>query len=93
MSVTLADGVNYLPHKTMRRIQETLSSDGDLTAVDQDQPSAPALLALKQKRLTFAWLDGEAQKVCTSLQILALLWLNSDMITFSVAPWFLTLAP
>ncbi|TMW97339.1 hypothetical protein EJD97_005705 [Solanum chilense] len=48
--------------ETMRRIQETLSSDGDLTAVDQDQPSAPALLALKQKRLTFAWLDGEAQK-------------------------------
>ncbi|KAL3374926.1 hypothetical protein AABB24_006422 [Solanum stoloniferum] len=48
--------------ETMRRIQETLSNDRDLTAVDQDLPSAPALLALKQKRLTFTWLDGEAQK-------------------------------
>ncbi|PHU24065.1 Pentatricopeptide repeat-containing protein, mitochondrial [Capsicum chinense] len=44
------------------RVQETLSKDGELTAVDQDLSSAPALLALKQKRLTFTWLDGEAQK-------------------------------
>ncbi|KAM3380750.1 hypothetical protein P3S68_006323 [Capsicum galapagoense] len=48
--------------ETMRRVQETLSKDGELTAVDQDLSSAPALLALKQKRLTFTWLDGEAQK-------------------------------
>uniref|UniRef100_A0A3Q7FU21 Uncharacterized protein n=1 Tax=Solanum lycopersicum TaxID=4081 RepID=A0A3Q7FU21_SOLLC len=80
MSVTLADGVNYLPHKTMRRIQETLSSDGDLTAVDQDQPSAPALLALKQKRLTFAWLDGEAQKAnsFSVLQSYCFFYINSE---------------
>lgn len=68
----------------MRRVQETLSKDGELTAVDQDLSSAPALLALKQKRLTFTWLDGEAQKVSTSLQMFAFLWLNSGMITFSV---------
>ncbi|KAJ8553677.1 hypothetical protein K7X08_024355 [Anisodus acutangulus] len=49
--------------ETMRRVQETLSNDGELTAVDQDPSSAPALLALKQKRLTFTWLDGEAQKI------------------------------
>ncbi|CAN4088443.1 unnamed protein product [Withania somnifera] len=48
--------------ETMRRVQETLSIDRELTAVDQDLSSAPALLALKQKRLTFTWLDGEAQK-------------------------------
>lgn len=48
--------------ETMRRVRETLSIDGELTAVDQDLSSAPALLALKQKRLTFTWLDGEAQK-------------------------------
>ncbi|KAK4362247.1 hypothetical protein RND71_017488 [Anisodus tanguticus] len=48
--------------ETMHRVQETLSNDGELTAVDQDPSSAPALLALKQKRLTFTWLDGEAQK-------------------------------
>ncbi|XP_070027590.1 uncharacterized protein [Nicotiana sylvestris] len=48
--------------ETVRRVQETLSNDGELTAVDQDPSSAPALLALKQKRLTFTWLDGEAQK-------------------------------
>ncbi|KAJ8536272.1 hypothetical protein K7X08_034673 [Anisodus acutangulus] len=48
--------------ETMRRVQETLSNDEELTAVDQDPSSAPALIALKQKRLTFTWLDGEAQK-------------------------------
>lgn len=86
MSVTLADGVNYLSHKTVRRVQETLSNDGELTAVDQDPSSAPALLALKQKRLTFTWLDGEAQKVSTSPRILALIRLNRAVITFSEAP-------
>ncbi|XP_059303624.1 uncharacterized protein LOC132055693 [Lycium ferocissimum] len=48
--------------ETMRRVQETLSIDEELTAVDQDSLSVPARLALKQKRLTFTWLDGEAQK-------------------------------
>lgn len=47
--------------ETMRRVQETLSNDGELTGVDQDLSSAPALFALYQKRLTFTWLDGEAQ--------------------------------
>ncbi|MCD7466039.1 hypothetical protein HAX54_002363 [Datura stramonium] len=48
--------------ETMRRVQETLSNDGELTGEDQDLSSAPALFALNQKRLTFTWLDGEAQK-------------------------------
>ncbi|KAL2516026.1 DNAJ heat shock N-terminal domain-containing protein [Forsythia ovata] len=48
--------------ETMRSVQEKLSNDRELDAVDQDPISAPAALALKQKRLTFAWLDGEAQK-------------------------------
>ncbi|KAL7161335.1 hypothetical protein ACSBR2_041899 [Camellia fascicularis] len=41
---------------TLRRIQEALS------IVDNDQPSSPAAVALKEKRLTFTWLDGEAQQ-------------------------------
>ncbi|CAL5444891.1 unnamed protein product [Camellia sinensis] len=44
-------------HNKMRaRIQEALS------AVDNDQPSSSAAVALKEKRLTFTWLDGEAQQ-------------------------------
>ncbi|XP_028119689.1 uncharacterized protein LOC114317181 isoform X5 [Camellia sinensis] len=41
---------------TVRRIQEALST------VDKDQPSSLAAVALKEKRLTFTWLDGEAQQ-------------------------------
>ncbi|XP_028056120.1 uncharacterized protein LOC114260243 isoform X2 [Camellia sinensis] len=41
---------------TLRRIQEALST------VDKDQPSSLAAVALKEKRLTFSWLDGEAQQ-------------------------------
>ncbi|XP_073269934.1 uncharacterized protein [Primulina huaijiensis] len=48
--------------KTMRRVQETLSNDGEMDVVDQDSMSAPAAIALKQKRLAFAWLDGETQQ-------------------------------
>ncbi|CAA2963239.1 dnaJ homolog subfamily C member 16 [Olea europaea subsp. europaea] len=48
--------------ETMRSIQEKLSNDGELDAVDLEPISAPAVSALKQKRLTLAWLDGEAQK-------------------------------
>ncbi|KAI3454694.1 hypothetical protein Pfo_011357 [Paulownia fortunei] len=48
--------------ETMRRVQEKLSNNGEMNIVDQDPMSAPASLALKQKRLTFAWLDGEAQQ-------------------------------
>ncbi|CAL5441734.1 unnamed protein product [Camellia sinensis] len=44
-------------YKTLRRIQEALST------VDKDQPSSLAAVALKEKRLIFTWLDGEAQHV------------------------------
>ncbi|THG10773.1 hypothetical protein TEA_010681 [Camellia sinensis var. sinensis] len=45
---------------TLRRIQEALST------VDNDQPSSLAVVALKEKQLTFTWLDEEAQQTCTS---------------------------
>ncbi|KAL6584032.1 hypothetical protein OROMI_003321 [Orobanche minor] len=48
--------------KTMRRVQGTLANNGELDTVNQEPISPPAALALKQKRLTFAWLDGEAQQ-------------------------------
>ncbi|CAL5444861.1 unnamed protein product [Camellia sinensis] len=44
-------------NKMRARIQEALS------IVDNDQPSSPAAVALKEKRLTFTWLNGEAQQV------------------------------
>ncbi|CAH9092656.1 unnamed protein product [Cuscuta europaea] len=47
--------------ETMRRVQGTLSN-GEWNTVDQDSFSAIAELALKEKRLTFTWLDGEQQK-------------------------------
>lgn len=47
----------------MRRVQEILSTDGMLHSIDHDQPSAAPAVALKEKRLTFTWLDGEAQQV------------------------------
>lgn len=47
----------------MRSIQEKLSTNDVLHSVDQDQPPA---VALKEKRLTFTWLDGEAQQVSAS---------------------------
>lgn len=46
--------------ETMRRVQETLS--GDVNSHNEDSLSVTAALAVKQKRLTFTWLDGEAQK-------------------------------
>lgn len=45
----------------MRRIQELLSNDGELNATDKDQ--SLLAIALKNKRMTFAWLDGESQQV------------------------------
>ncbi|XP_057805141.1 uncharacterized protein LOC131020390 [Salvia miltiorrhiza] len=45
--------------ETVRKVQEKLSDTTD--TVDQEPISAPAASAIKQKRLTFAWLDGEAQ--------------------------------
>ncbi|CAL5441644.1 unnamed protein product [Camellia sinensis] len=44
-------------NKMHARIQEALST------VDKDQSSSLAAVALKEKRLIFAWLDGEAQQV------------------------------
>lgn len=45
----------------MRRVQEKLSN-GDVDQLD-DQAATSAAVALKEKRLTFAWVDGEVQKV------------------------------
>ncbi|XP_057952324.1 uncharacterized protein LOC131146631 [Malania oleifera] len=48
---------------TMRRVQEVLSTHGDeLNTVDKDQSLEPLAIAVKKKRLTFTWLDGEMQK-------------------------------
>lgn len=44
-------------------MQEILSNYGELNGADGQQPSEPSATALKDKRLTFTWLDGEAQKV------------------------------
>ncbi|XP_022736002.1 uncharacterized protein LOC111289319 isoform X2 [Durio zibethinus] len=48
--------------ETMRRVQETLSKSGELNAASEDQHSITAAIALKNKRLTLSWLDGEVQK-------------------------------
>ncbi|KAL8244129.1 hypothetical protein R6Q59_010387 [Mikania micrantha] len=47
--------------ETMRRVQEMLSNDGDVEQVDHEAATSAAV-ALKEKRLTFAWVDGEVQK-------------------------------
>ncbi|XP_008239918.1 PREDICTED: uncharacterized protein LOC103338485 [Prunus mume] len=47
---------------TMRRVDEILSNEVESRSADEEQSIAPAAGALKSKRLTFAWLDGEAQK-------------------------------
>ncbi|KAK9926039.1 hypothetical protein M0R45_023293 [Rubus argutus] len=47
---------------TVRRVQEILSNEVESIPADEEQSTAPAAHALKSKRLTFAWLDGEAQK-------------------------------
>ncbi|CAL5444904.1 unnamed protein product [Camellia sinensis] len=44
-------------------IQEALS------IVDNDQLSSPVVVALKEKWLTFTWLDGEAQQVGITIGI------------------------
>lgn len=38
------------------------AEDGDADQLDH-QTATSAAVALKEKRLTFAWVDGEAQKV------------------------------
>uniref|UniRef100_A0A803R088 J domain-containing protein n=1 Tax=Cannabis sativa TaxID=3483 RepID=A0A803R088_CANSA len=45
--------------ETIRRVQELLSSDIESS---EDQTTAPALGAIRSKRLTFTWLEGETQK-------------------------------
>ncbi|XP_034216105.1 uncharacterized protein LOC117627906 isoform X2 [Prunus dulcis] len=47
---------------TMHRVEEILSNEVESRSADEEQSIAPAAGALKSKRLTFAWLDGEAQK-------------------------------
>ncbi|KAK4390276.1 hypothetical protein Sango_2090900, partial [Sesamum angolense] len=44
-------------------VQHKLSNGGKTDVADQETLSTPAALALKQKRLTFAWVDGEAQHI------------------------------
>ncbi|CAL5441612.1 unnamed protein product [Camellia sinensis] len=51
------------PELNKMLIQEALST------VDKDQPSSLAAVALKEKRLTFTWLDGEAQQVGITIGI------------------------
>lgn len=46
----------------MRRVQELLSSDSEWTESDREHYSLVST-TLKYKRLTFTWLDGEAQEV------------------------------
>ncbi|KAK2655544.1 hypothetical protein Ddye_008596 [Dipteronia dyeriana] len=48
--------------ETMRRVQELLSSESDLDALDVDRSLTESAIAFQNKRLTFAWLDGEAQE-------------------------------
>ncbi|GAB2213098.1 hypothetical protein Drorol1_Dr00021116 [Drosera rotundifolia] len=48
--------------ETLRRIQDVLSNDSELEEADIGAVAAPSVSALKEKRLTFAWMDGEAQK-------------------------------
>lgn len=52
----------------MHRVQEILSDGENVNQVDQHQA---AMSTLKEKRLTFAWVDSEAQKVyiCCRLKL------------------------
>ncbi|KAF5730165.1 dnaJ subfamily C member 16-like isoform X1 [Tripterygium wilfordii] len=55
--------------ETMCRIKEIMSSDSELNEADKDQTLASAAFALREKRLTFSWLDGEAQKSYCSFYV------------------------
>lgn len=48
--------------ETMRRVKETLTSNSEAYGADENPKISPAVVALKSKRLSFTWLDGEAQK-------------------------------
>lgn len=58
----------------MRRVQGMLSNDGDVVGDDT------AAIALKEKRLTFTWLDGEVQSVsdysCFLFKLLFVIYAN-----------------
>ena len=63
----------------MRRVQETLSNEVESVPADEEPYTAPAARALESKRLTFAWLDGEAQKVDICLFISLFLFPGLDI--------------
>ncbi|XP_060670739.1 uncharacterized protein LOC132800619 isoform X2 [Ziziphus jujuba] len=44
------------------KVQQVLSDKTESSTVDGDESVTTALVVFKAKRLTFAWLDGEAQK-------------------------------
>ncbi|XP_059644075.1 uncharacterized protein LOC132285859 [Cornus florida] len=48
--------------ETIRRVQGILSNDGESNTADENLSATPSAIALKEKRLTFTWMDGEAQK-------------------------------
>ncbi|GLU12402.1 hypothetical protein SLE2022_290870 [Rubroshorea leprosula] len=48
--------------ETMRRVQDLLSKSDDSHATNGDLYSETVAIALRKKRLTFVWLDGETQK-------------------------------
>ncbi|XP_074316423.1 uncharacterized protein LOC141652729 [Silene latifolia] len=45
--------------EVLRRVQQTLSAED---AANADELAAPSAIALKDRRLTFVWMDGEVQK-------------------------------
>jgi len=47
----------------MCRVQETFFKHSQVDASSDNQSLTPAVDAFKRRRLTFAWLDGEKQKV------------------------------
>ncbi|KAA3456947.1 Thioredoxin-like protein [Gossypium australe] len=51
--------LDYIPYV---QVQETLSKSSELKAASEDEHSITAAVALKSKRLTLSWLDGETQK-------------------------------
>ncbi|XVE56902.1 hypothetical protein DITRI_Ditri04bG0047800 [Diplodiscus trichospermus] len=48
--------------ETMRRVQETLLKSSELKADSEDEHSITAAVALRNKRLSLSWIDGEVQK-------------------------------
>ncbi|KAK9684538.1 hypothetical protein RND81_10G216600 [Saponaria officinalis] len=48
--------------EVLRRVQHKLSDECVKDTAISDELAAPSAIALKDKRLTFAWMDGEVQK-------------------------------